>query len=106
MLASLYFVAPASALQWLVVLVLLGAFLWSLLRDWRCEPPGFGCDNGQWYLRRQGGREPVDLRYSHFFARRLGVIGFNAADGSVVKIVILPDSMNAGDCHTLAVALV
>jgi hypothetical protein len=105
-LASLYFLAPASVLQWLLVLVLVGAFIHALLRDWRCESPCFGCDNGQWYLRRQGEREPVTLGYSHFFAPRLGVIGFIAADGGVVKIVILPDSISAGDCHSLAVALV
>lgn len=106
MVASLYFAAPAGILQWLIVMVLLGVFAWGLLRDWRREPQGFGCDQGQWYLRQQGEREPVVLHHSHFITRGLGVIGFAAADGSMVSIVILPDSMSPGDCHRLAVALV
>ncbi len=104
-LASLFFTAPKSALQWLVLALLLGVFLRALIRDWRRETLEFGCEQGQWFLRREGLRESVVLRHSHFLTHRVGVIGFTTAAGDTVTITILPDSLSVDDCRSLAVAL-
>ena len=104
-LCSLFFVAPKDLWQWLVVTVLLGLLARALARDWRREPQDFGLQQGQWYLLRQGQRVAVTLRHSHFIAHRIGVMGFATANGDMVVVTILPDSLSADDGRKLAVAL-
>lgn len=104
-LCSLPLVTPVDPWQWLVVALLSGLFTGAIVQQWRRKPQQFGLEKGQWYLRQQGQRVPVKLRYSHFISYRMGVIEFMTANGKKVAITILPDSLSVEDCRKLAVAL-